>query len=109
MARKRGDFMGGRRWQELRRQRLVYAHWQCECCAATQELQLDHIVARANGGGRQRLGLYDVQILCRRWNQLKGTSSLTAAQLREVHRIQPGAGYQSRSIFTRPRRVPRIG
>jgi 5-methylcytosine-specific restriction endonuclease McrA len=77
MARRRGDFLGTRRWQELRHQRLAYAHHECECCGATTELQLDHIGARANGNDRRRLTLHEVQILCRRCNQLKGTSSLS--------------------------------
>jgi 5-methylcytosine-specific restriction endonuclease McrA len=108
MARKRGDFLGGRAWQQLRLQRLVWAHWRCECCGATEELQLDHIDARASYGDRRRLRLHEVQILCRRCNQLKGTSSLTAAQLREIHHVEPRDARPGGTIFT-PRRIPRIG
>jgi 5-methylcytosine-specific restriction endonuclease McrA len=112
LARRRGDFIGGRAWQELRRQRLVFAHWQCECCGATWELQLDHIDARANIGDRRRLTLHEVQILCRRCNQLKGTSSLTAAELREVHRVElrdPMRDPMRGSIFAPRRPKPRVG
>jgi 5-methylcytosine-specific restriction endonuclease McrA len=84
MARKRGDFMGGRAWQQLRLRRLVWAHWHCECCGATDELQLDHIDARANIGDRRRLTLQEVQILCRRCNQLKGTSTCVRPLVRCV-------------------------
>ena len=113
MARKPGDFSGGRAWQALRLRRLAFAHYQCECCGATEELQLDHIEARANGGHRRHLGLHDVQILCRRCNQLKGTSSLTAAELREVHHVEPHderrRHVRSRATIFGPRRIPRIG
>jgi 5-methylcytosine-specific restriction endonuclease McrA len=102
MARKRGDFLGSRAWQELRRRRLAWAHYQCECCGATEQLQLDHVKARADGY-HGRVGFEDVQVLCRACNQRKGTSWLTATQLRELLSIEPP---RHRSVFSAK---PRIG
>jgi 5-methylcytosine-specific restriction endonuclease McrA len=106
MSHRRGDFIGTAAWQKLRRQRLAFAHYQCECCAATEELQLDHIRARANGADRRRLTLHEVQVLCRRCNQAKGTLELTATELRELLHIDPRKASVG-TIFTR--RMPRIG
>jgi 5-methylcytosine-specific restriction endonuclease McrA len=96
-VRRRGEFYKTSGWVRLRKQRLAFAHGECECCGALDELQLDHIEARANGSDHRRLGLHDVQILCRRCNQLKGTSSLTATQLRELLSIEPP---RHRSVFS---------
>jgi 5-methylcytosine-specific restriction endonuclease McrA len=106
-VRRRGEFYKTAGWVLLRKQRLAYAHYQCECCGATEQLQLDHIRSRADGNHR-RLSLFEVQILCRRCNQAKGTLELTASQLRDLLGIDPRhplvAGHGS--IF---RRKPRIG
>jgi 5-methylcytosine-specific restriction endonuclease McrA len=87
-VRRRGEFYKTAGWVLLRKQRLAYAHYQCECCGATKHLQLDHIRSRADGNHR-RLTLFEVQILCRRCNQAKGTLELTASQLRDLLGIDP--------------------
>jgi 5-methylcytosine-specific restriction endonuclease McrA len=109
-VRRRGEFYKTTGWLTLRKQRLAYAHYQCECCASPEDLQLDHIFARANGSHR-RLGLHEVQILCRRCNQAKGTMELTASQLRDLLGIDPRnplttTPWAVRSIYSRK---PRVG
>jgi 5-methylcytosine-specific restriction endonuclease McrA len=108
-VRKRGEFYKTAGWLRLRKQRLAWAHYQCECCTSTEQLQLDHIRSRADGNYR-RLGMTDVQILCRRCNQAKGTLEISAAQLRGLLGIDPRDPMRStpwaRSMY---RAKPRIG
>jgi 5-methylcytosine-specific restriction endonuclease McrA len=108
-VRKPGEFYKTAGWIRLRKQRLAFAHYECECCGASEQLQLDHIRSRA-AGNHQRLSMTDVQILCRRCNQAKGTLELTAAQLRDLLGIDPQDPRRTapwaHSIF-RPK--PRIG
>ncbi len=103
-VRRPGQFYKTAGWQELRKQRLVFAHHQCECCGSRDRLQLDHIEARSVTGDRRRLGLAAVQILCQKCNSAKGTLPLRAAELRDLLGIDPRqAMAQSRTIFTRMR------
>ena len=73
----------GPRMKAKARARLpqIYAH-----CGATQNLTLDHKLARAHGGTN---GISNLQMLCLRCNLLKGE---TEQQLSEAMRRQPGLG-----------------
>jgi 5-methylcytosine-specific restriction endonuclease McrA len=105
-VRRPGQFFKTAGWHQLRRKRLAYAHYQCECCGAREQLQLDHIRSRATDGDHRRLTLHEVQVLCRRCNQAKGTLELTATELRDLLHIDPRQAMGG-TIFTR--RIPRIG
>lgn len=55
----------------VRREVYAKAGWQCLHCGSTERLSIDHIIARANGGGDE---IENLQALCMPCNRRKGTN-----------------------------------
>lgn len=54
-------------YKRLRKQ-VIARDGMCVYCGSTEELQVDHIIARKNGGGHS---IENLQTLCKRCNQRK--------------------------------------
>jgi hypothetical protein len=62
----------------LKAQVLERAGHKCECCGATENLEIDHIIPVSKGG---KSVLENLQVLCRRCNRKKRQRSTSAEQL----------------------------
>ena len=61
-----------RRWRKLRERILVRDNHCCQRCGSEEELQIDHIISRVDGGQNNESNL---QVLCKLCNLKKGKKS----------------------------------
>ena len=57
--------------KSVRQKVLIRDEYRCVKCSSQKDLQFDHNVAVANGGSNEE---DNVQLLCKRCNQMKGVS-----------------------------------
>ncbi len=64
-----GRHLSARPWGRLRKQVLLRDHYTCQACGlVSEELEVDHVIPRAQGGGDS---LENLQALCLRCHQIK--------------------------------------
>ena len=61
-----------RRWRKLRERILARDGNTCQICQSTENLQIDHIISRVDGGQNNESNL---QVLCKLCNLKKGKKS----------------------------------
>jgi hypothetical protein len=61
-----------RRWRKLRERILARDGHMCQACGSQEELQVDHIISRVDGGQNNESNL---QVLCKLCNLRKGKKS----------------------------------
>jgi hypothetical protein len=61
-----------RRWRKLRERILARDGHMCQACGSQEELQIDHIISRVDGGQNNESNL---QVLCKLCNLRKGKKS----------------------------------
>lgn len=74
----------GQHHQVKRRRAYLLRHPFCVACGSRIDLCIDHIVPRMLGGSVNDEANW--QTLCRTCNTIKGTSSATPEQIREIRR-----------------------